>query len=52
MKLLTRDEVKLGFIGLSARFRINSMELTDNPGADFSAVIRQMEALARVEVSE
>jgi 3-hydroxyisobutyrate dehydrogenase len=35
-----------------AAFRINSMEWSDNPDADFSAVIRRMEELARVNASE
>ena len=49
MKPLARNEVKLGFIGLGARLRINSMELADNPEADFSAVIRRMEELAHLK---
>jgi 3-hydroxyisobutyrate dehydrogenase-like beta-hydroxyacid dehydrogenase len=35
-----------------AAFRVNSMEWTDHPDADFSAVIRRMEELAHVEASE
>jgi 3-hydroxyisobutyrate dehydrogenase-like beta-hydroxyacid dehydrogenase len=35
-----------------AAFRVNSMEWTDHPDADFSAVIRRMEELAEVKPSE
>jgi 3-hydroxyisobutyrate dehydrogenase-like beta-hydroxyacid dehydrogenase len=35
-----------------AAFRTNSMEWADNPDADFSAVIRRMEELANVEISD
>jgi 3-hydroxyisobutyrate dehydrogenase-like beta-hydroxyacid dehydrogenase len=35
-----------------AAFRVNSMEWTDHPDADFSAVIRRMEELAEVKPSD
>jgi 3-hydroxyisobutyrate dehydrogenase len=35
-----------------AAFRVNSMEWADNPGVDFSAVIRRMEELSDVEPLE
>jgi 3-hydroxyisobutyrate dehydrogenase-like beta-hydroxyacid dehydrogenase len=35
-----------------AAFRVNSMEWTDHPDADFSAVIRRMEELAEVKPSK
>jgi 3-hydroxyisobutyrate dehydrogenase-like beta-hydroxyacid dehydrogenase len=35
-----------------AAFGVNSMEWTDHPDADFSAVIRRMEELAHVKASE
>jgi 3-hydroxyisobutyrate dehydrogenase len=35
-----------------AAYRVNSMEWADNPGADFSAVVRRMEELSEVEPLE
>jgi hypothetical protein len=35
----------------TAAFGVNSMEWTDNPEADFSAVVRRMENLAQVKVN-
>ena len=35
-----------------AAFRVNSTECAENPDADFSAVIRRMEELAQVKVSD
>jgi 3-hydroxyisobutyrate dehydrogenase-like beta-hydroxyacid dehydrogenase len=50
--LETAKSLNVQMPATTAACRVNSMELADNPDADFSAVIRRMEELARLKASD
>jgi 3-hydroxyisobutyrate dehydrogenase-like beta-hydroxyacid dehydrogenase len=50
--LETAKSLKIQMPATTAAYRVNSMELADDPNADFSAVIRRMEEIAEVKPLE